>query len=311
MVVTEDITRMFRGEISFAEPLAKYTTFRIGGPADYYIEPADKEDLLNVVTYFREQGFSFIIVGNGSNVLVSDEGYRGAAINLEKGFREAKIVEDPFEGNIVVAGAGIRLAEFVDFCIQHDFRGVEMLAGIPGTLGGAVIMNAGAYGGEISDFMVEVELIRGAALKKIKKDEGGFAYRKSGLERDIVVGATFRFLKGDKEEMMRVRKELLIRRKESQPVNLPNAGSIFKNPPGTFAAKLIQECGLKGTKHGGAEISDRHANFIVNKENASANDVLELIKLVRQRVFEMFAMKLDLEVKLIGFSPEVMKEVTW
>jgi len=304
MVALEDIQRFFRGNISLNEPLARFTTFRIGGPADYYLEPKDKDDLLQIVQYFQQHAFPYIVIGNGSNVLISDRGYRGAAINLEYGFSDICL-----EHNIVVAGAGVKLSQLVDFCIEHNFRGTEMLAGIPGTLGGAIVMNAGAYGGEISDYMTEVEVIRGTSYKKIKKEEGGFAYRRSNLERDIVVRASFKFPQGDKEELKRVRKELLRKRNETQPVNFPNAGSIFKNPPGDYAGRLIQECGLKGLKVGGAEVSERHANFIINKENATAQDVLALIQIIRQKVLEQFNINLELEVKVIGFDSPVEETI--
>jgi UDP-N-acetylmuramate dehydrogenase len=297
MVALEDIQRFFRGNISLNEPLARFTTFRIGGPADYYLEPRDKEDLLQIVRYFHQQGFPYVIIGNGSNVLIRDEGYRGAAIHLDQGFADISVEDDN-----VVAGAGVMLSRFVDFCIQRGLRGVEMLAGIPGTLGGAIIMNAGAYGGDISSFITEVEIIREGSFKKVRKEEAGFAYRRSGLNRDIILSTSFKLPRGDEEELKNIRKELLKRRNESQPVDLPNAGCIFKNPPGDYARRLIQECGLKGLRVGGAEVSEKHANFITNQGNATANDVLVLIKVIRQRVYTQFNVKLDLEVKLIGFD---------
>jgi UDP-N-acetylmuramate dehydrogenase len=238
-----------------------------------------------------------VIIGNGSNVLIRDEGYRGAAIHLDQGFADISVGDDN-----VVAGAGVMLSRFVDFCIQRGLRGVEMLAGIPGTLGGAIIMNAGAYGGDISSFITEVEIIREGSFKKVRKEEAGFAYRRSGLNRDIILSTSFKLPRGDEEELKNIRKELLKRRNESQPVDLPNAGCIFKNPPGDYARRLIQECGLKGLRVGGAEVSEKHANFITNQGNATANDVLVLIKVIRQRVYTQFNVKLDLEVKLIGFD---------
>ena len=311
MVSLSDIRRIFKGDIRISEPLAKYTSFRIGGPADYFVEPVSKEDLVSVVTYFRQNTFPFIIIGNGSNLLVSDDGYRGAVVNLETGLSAIRMAGDSNsvgEG-IVYVEAGLRLAKFVDFCIQHSLKGTEMLAGIPGTLGGAVIMNAGAYGGEISDYMDEVELLRDDSRVKIRKKDGGFAYRRSGFSRDIVLAAIFRLPGGDKEELMRVRRELLIKRNAAQPVNLPNAGSVFKNPPGNFAAKLIQEAGLKGRTHGEAMISERHANFIVNNGGAKATDVLALIRNTQRVVKKKFNVVLELEVKLIGFDDHALREV--
>jgi UDP-N-acetylmuramate dehydrogenase len=299
MVSVDDIRKVFRGHIAVAEPLGKYTSFRIGGPADFYLEPVDKFDLINVVRFFKRFDYRFMIIGKGSNLLISDIGFRGAAINLEEGM--GKVI---LESDIVVADAGVRLSKFVDFCIQHEKKGVEMLAGIPGTIGGAVIMNAGAYGGEISDHLVEVEIYRDDAIQKVKKAEAGFSYRRSGFVRDVILNASFKLPQGNLAELLQRRRELLLKRNQSQPLNLPNSGSMFKNPEGAFAAKLVEDAGLKGKQIGGAQISERHGNFIVNHGNATAQDVLDLVKLARKKVFERSGIKLELEVKLIGFQEE-------
>jgi len=304
MVNIDDIKRVFRGHIALSEPLRKYTSIRIGGPADYYLEPADKEDTVAIIAFLQQQQFPFMIIGRGSNLLVSDEGIRGAVINLETGLSAIRV-----ENDRVYADAGVSMARFVDFCVQRGYKGVEMLAGIPGTLGGALLMNAGAYGGEISDHLVDVELLRSGTLLYLKKEEVGFAYRRSGLQRDIILGASFELPQGEKEEIMAIRKELLLKRNRAQPLNYPNSGSMFKNPPGQFAAKLIEEAGLKGTRRGDAQISEKHANFIVNLGAATAQDVVSLIELVRKAVQERFQITLELEVKLLGFSTGVEKEV--
>jgi UDP-N-acetylmuramate dehydrogenase len=304
MVNIDDIKRVFRGHIALSEPLSKYTSIRIGGPADYYLEPADKEDTVAIIAFLQQQRFPFMIIGRGSNLLVSDEGIRGAVINLETGLSSIRV-----EGDRVYADAGVSMARFVDFCVQRGYKGMEMLAGIPGTLGGALIMNAGAYGGEISDHLVDVELLRNGALLYLRKEEVGFAYRRSGLQRDIILGASFRLPQGEKEEIMAIRKELLLKRNRAQPLNYPNSGSMFKNPPGQFAAKLIEEAGLKGARRGDAQVSEKHANFIVNLGAATAADVRALIELVRTTVFERFQIMLELEVKLLGFSNGVEKEL--
>jgi UDP-N-acetylmuramate dehydrogenase len=299
MVSVDDIRKVFRGHIAVAEPLGKYTSFRIGGPADFYLEPFDKFDLIEVVRFFKKFDYRFMIIGKGSNLLISDIGFRGAAINLEEGM--GKVI---LESDIVVADAGVRLSKFVDFCIQHEKKGVEMLAGIPGTIGGAVIMNAGAYGGEISDHLVEVEIYRDDAIQKVKKAEAGFSYRRSGFARDVILNASFKLPQGNLAELLQRRRELLLKRNQSQPLNLPNSGSMFKNPEGAFAAKLVEDAGLKGKQIGGAQISERHGNFIVNHGTATAQDVLDLVKLARKKVFERSGIKLELEVKLIGFQEE-------
>ncbi len=298
MIALDDIRRIFRGRIALNEPLVAYTTFRIGGPADIYLEPVDKEDSLALIRYLRAENLPYVLMGNGSNILVSDDGVQGAVVNLESGFSYLRIEPDAS----IVAGAGVRLAKFVDFCITHGRGGAEMLAGIPGTLGGAVVMNAGAYGGEISDHILWVELIRGDRLMRVVRDEGGFAYRASGLAGDMILEASFDFPSGITEEMKKIRRETMLKRNAAQPVQWPNAGSIFKNPPGDFAARLIQECGLKGRRCGGAEISELHANFIINRDGATAADVLELIRIVRQAVREKFHVELELEIKLVGMS---------
>ncbi|MGB9773322.1 MAG: UDP-N-acetylmuramate dehydrogenase [Bacteroidota bacterium] len=307
MISVEEIGTFFKGRVAIGELLRNYTSFRIGGPADFYLEPRDKEDLLHIVQYFQTNNFPFVVIGNGSNLLVSDEGYRGAVINLESGLKTVTI--DPAAGGAsVYAEAGVKLAKFVDVCIQRGLGGVEMLAGIPGTLGGAIVMNAGAYGGEISDCLRTVEIIRDAAFVILPKEECGFAYRGSELTHDIVVSASFQLPRKDRNELLRVRRELLLRRNETQPVNFPNAGSIFKNPPKMYAGKLIEEAGLKGKRIGGAEISERHANFIVNRGTAKASDVVALIRLARDAVKEKFGIVLELEVKLLGFPDDVFRE---
>ena len=304
MIALDDIRQSFKGQIKLGEPMAPHVTFRIGGAADIYLEPLDKEDALGLFRYLREADMPYVLMGNGSNVLVADEGIRGAVVNLEAGFNYLRFVE-----NEIIAGAGVKLAKFVDFCIANGRGGAEMLAGIPGTLGGAVVINAGAYGGEIADYMTRVELIRGDKLMSITKDMGGFGYRTSGLVDDIVLEAAFDFPEGLPDPLKKKRRELLLKRNAAQPVKWPNAGSIFKNPPGAYAAVLIQECGLKGHRVGGAQISELHANFIINIDDASAADVVELIRIAQAQVAERFGIRLELEIKLTGFEKEKIADV--
>lgn len=304
MMSLDDIRQSFGGRIELNEEMARHVTFRIGGPADVYLEPLDKGDAVALFGHLEESRISYTLIGNGSNVLVADEGIRGLVVSLAAGFNYVRR-----NGDRIVAGAGVKLATFVNYVISQGFGGAEMLAGIPGTLGGAVIMNAGAYGGEISDYMERIELIRKGSPMKVAKEDAGFAYRSSGLTRDIVLEATFRFPEGVAEPLKTKRKELLLKRNASQPVNFPNAGSIFKNPPGDYAARLIEECGLKGTRVGGAEISRLHANFIVNVENASAMDVIRLIEIARTEVKNRFDVTLHLEIKPLGFDPEVLRSI--
>lgn len=305
MVSLEDLQKVFRGEIRISEPLSQHTWLKIGGPADYYLNPSDREDIINIILFFREREFPHMIIGRGSNLLVHDDGFRGAVISLEDLLDGIRLEDDT-----IIADAGVWMSTFVDFCVQRGYAGVEMLAGIPGTIGGAVRMNAGAYGGEISDYIKEVEILRGLKILKMKKKDAEFAYRKSGFESDIILSASFSFPKKDKEDLIRIRRELLIRRNAAQPVNLPNTGSIFKNPEGHFAAKLIQDCGLKGRRIGGAMISDLHANFIVNAENASAKDVFALMVLIRQEVYKRFEIVLEHEIIFVGFDKSELKVLT-
>jgi UDP-N-acetylmuramate dehydrogenase len=297
MISITDIQKILRGSIAVDEPMAKYTWMKVGGPADFYIEPMDKADLEAIVDYFHTHHYSWMVLGRGSNVLVSDGGIRGAVINVEQTLSKIYI-----EGGLVIAEAGVRLTKFVDFCIQNELAGVEMLAGIPGTIGGAVAMNAGAHGGEIADHLVEVEVLRNGHTQRVKKENVQFAYRHSGFDQDVVLSAAFKLQRGDKEPLSAKRKELILRRNETQPLEFPNLGSMFKNPPNTFAAKLIEQAGLKGKRAGNAQISEKHANFIINLGNAKAEDIVKLIDLAKRTVYQNAGVMLELEVKMIGFS---------
>jgi UDP-N-acetylmuramate dehydrogenase len=296
MISLNDIQNILRGSILVDEPMSKHTWMKVGGPADFYIEPADKKDLIAIVEYFQAHHYSWTVLGRGSNVLVSDDGIRGAVINIETALSNIHM-----EGDLVIAEAGARLTKFVDFCIQNGFAGVEMLAGIPGTVGGGVVMNAGAHGGEIADHLTAVEIIRDGKIQQVKKLDGEFAYRHSGFTHDVILEASFQFLQGDKEQLAAKRRDLILRRNETQPLEMPNLGSMFKNPVNSFAAKLIEQAGLKGKRAGGAQISEKHSNFIVNLGTATAADVLKLVDLVKRTVYQNSGIMLELEVKMIGF----------
>jgi UDP-N-acetylmuramate dehydrogenase len=297
MISLTDIQKILRGNIAVDVPMAQYTWMKVGGPADFYIEPADKNDLISIIEYFRMNHYVWMMLGRGSNVLVSDEGIRGAVINIENSLSGVRM-----EDRLVFAEAGLRLTKFVDFCIQHELSGVEMLAGIPGTIGGAVAMNAGAHGGEIADHVVEVEVIHNGIIQRIQKDEESFTYRHSRFADDVVLGATFKLKHGDKEKLSAIRREFILKRNETQPLEYPNLGSMFKNPPNTYAAKLIEQAELKGKRVGDAQISEKHANFMVNLGNAKAADIVTLIDLVKRTVYQNSGLMLELEVKMIGFS---------
>lgn len=304
MIHIGDIQKATAGRIAINEPMGRYTSIRIGGPADFLLEPVDRADALGLLAFLQEREIPFFIVGKGSNILVSDEGIRGIVLHLEPGLSSVGM-----EGELVSAGAGIPMARFVDFCVQNGMQGVEMLAGIPGTLGGGVWMNAGAYGGEVSNHLVDVEIIRNGKVSRVTKEQAGFTYRHASLEGAVVLGARFKLPPGDRAELMRVRRDLLIKRNRAQPVNMPNSGSMFKNPPGNHAAKLIDEAGLKGTMRGAAGISELHANFIVNHGGAKARDVVELLELARATVLKRTGITLELEIKLVGFAENVYEEL--
>jgi UDP-N-acetylmuramate dehydrogenase len=297
MISLTDIQKFLHGNIAVDVPMAKYTWMKVGGPADFYIEPADKNDLISIVEYFRVHHYSWVMLGRGSNVLVSDEGIRGAVINIENSLSGIRK-----ENNVVFAEAGVRLTKFVDFCIQNELAGVEMLAGIPGTIGGAVAMNAGAHGGEMADHLTEVEIIHDGIVKRIQKDEESFTYRHSRFADDVILGASFQLKHGDKEKLSSMRRKFILRRNETQPLDYPNLGSMFKNPPNTFAAKLIEQAGLKGKRVGDAQVSEKHANFIVNLGNAKAAEIVKLLDLIKRTVYQNSGLMLELEVKMIGFS---------
>lgn len=297
MVSLSHIQSFFHGRISVNEPLAPYTSMKVGGPADYYVEPLDKNDVVVIVEYLREQHFPFMMIGRGSNMIISDEGYHGAAINLESGLSAVSM-----SGDLVMAEAGARLTKLVDFCIQNALQGMEWAAGIPGSVGGAVVMNAGAHGSEMKDHVVDVEVLRGSQVQMIGKEQAGFSYRRSAFGSDVVLSARFLLSKGNTEEIRQKKSELIARRNATQPLSMPNSGSMFTNPPGTFAARLIEQAGLKGKRIGDAQISEKHANFMVNLGSAKGSDILRLIDLVRRTVYQNAGVLLELEVKLVGFS---------
>lgn len=297
MIDIHDIRTLCRGRIELGAPLAPLTSFRIGGPADVYVEPGSEEELLALVAYFEARGLPVLILGNGSNILVHDDGFRGVAINLSAGFSQCDI-----KGNEVVVGAGCRLAAFVSSCIHAGLQGVEELAGIPGTIGGALIMNAGAHGKEIGHHCVDVRILRRGRLLTLGVADCGFRYRDSDLRDDMVLGARFHLLSGDPTQLRERRRTLIDTRNATQPLGRPNAGSVFRNPEGDYAGRLIEVCGLKGYRIGGAVVSDRHANFILNDGEATAEDVVALMRHIRAMVFEKTGVRLDPEIRCIGWT---------
>ena len=287
------------GEIRLSEQLSKHTTLRIGGPAEFFVVAKSSEGLAKTIRAANEEGKPFRILGKGSNVLVSDEGLPGYVVVLEGEFLDVSI-----DGDRLTAGGGASLGGVCAKAARAGLSGIEAISGIPSSIGGAVRINAGAYGGEIFDVLESLVVAdRSGGLRARAASEIEHGYRWTSLieSREIVCAAILKLRPAPKEEIEGRTREVTEKRRGALPAQA-NAGSIFKNPPGRFAGKLLEECGLKGMRRGGAEISTRHANVIVNDGAASASDVLELMRLMRRRVFETFAVELVPEVELLGLS---------
>lgn len=290
-----------RPDIPFKEnePMDRHCTFRTGGPADIFFEPGSEDELVSVLKYLGSSGIHFVIVGRGSNILVSDDGYRGAVIHL--GEKLSGIYLD--ESGRIYAACGATLAQLSSFAAKNDLKGLEFAYGIPGTVGGGVLMNAGAYGGEIKDTILSARVMgHDLTVREVKKDDMDLSYRHSAFQEsgDIILSAVFAPEKGSGEESEALMKELNARRAEKQPLNYPSAGSTFKRPEGNYAGTLIQECGLKGYTIGGAQVSEKHAGFIINTGSATSSDIYSLIKYVRTTVKDKTGYDLVPEVRFLG-----------
>ncbi|MBP5325436.1 MAG: UDP-N-acetylmuramate dehydrogenase [Pseudobutyrivibrio sp.] len=296
--LAEDITKNFpKALVLTEEPMKGHTTFRIGGPADIYIEP-DYASIIPLVQYLKEQDVPFMVIGNGSNLLVSDEGIDGVVISLGKNSDGITI-----SGDTMVVEAGAMLSAVANAAADAGLTGLEFASGIPGSIGGAVYMNAGAYGGEIKDVIESVLVLTENLEKKVMTAEDlHMSYRHSSLmeEGGYVLSAVLKLSKGDKEEIKAEIADIREQRIAKQPLNFPSAGSTFKRPEGYFAGKLIDDAGLRGYSVGGAQVSEKHCGFVVNKGDAKAADVLKLMKDVDSKVFEMFGVHLSPEVRIIG-----------
>ena len=283
------------------ESLKKHTTYGIGGPADLMIFPKSKQDLIKVIEIINENKIQLTILGSGSNVLVSDNGIRGAVISLKNSLKQIEV-----DDNILYAECGTMLGKIVKHAVKNNLIGLENLNGVPGTLGGALIMNAGAWGGEISENLIHVEVINSKSeIQKIQKKDLNFSYRQSSFNKDdILLSAKFNLKKADKDIIKENFIEAQSGRKKSQPLNKRSAGSLFKNPKNNSAGKLLDEAGLKGFSIGDAKISEKHANFFINDGDATSKDMLMLIKKAHKEVKDKFNVNLSLEVKLMGFNEE-------
>ncbi len=280
------------------EPMSKHTTFRIGGVADYYVQINSVELLQKVLRICEKYNSSYYIIGNGSNLLVGDKGYRGVIIEIGSGFSEVTC-----QGECIHAQAGAMLSKIARVALTNGLTGFEFASGIPGTIGGAMVMNAGAYGGEMKDVAVSVTLLTAKGqIEEVAANDLELGYRTSNIvvRGAIVLGVKIRLIKGEIEEIQKRTQELKEQRVGKQPVNLPSAGSTFKRPEGYFAAKLIDDAQLRGHQVGGAQVSTKHCGFVVNVAQASAGDVMELVKEIQDRVHQRYGVELELEVKRIG-----------
>ena len=282
------------------EPMKKHTTFRVGGCARYLVEPGDVQQLSAVVNACREQKVPYYVVGNGSNLLVSDAGYNGVIIHLFKNMSEIRT-----EGNHMILQAGALLARAARTACREGLSGLEFASGIPGTVGGALVMNAGAYGGEMKDVVSRVTVLTSEGEpREYTKEQMAFGYRRSRLteEAGIVLETEFTLHPGRTEEIQARMEELKEKRMLKQPLEYASAGSTFKRPEGHFAGKLIEDAGLRGFRIGDAQVSEKHCGFVINRGNASASEIAEVIRQVQDRVYAHSGVRLQTEVKFLGWE---------
>lgn len=299
--IKEALRNVIAEKILYDEPMSHHTSLNVGGNAGALVFIKSEDQLVEVVRRLREKKINFFPAGNLTNIIVRDGGYRGAIL-LMTGMKEIRYETTPESGDLIFADAGAALAKVVSRSVSEGLTGLEFCAGIPGSVGGAVWMNAGAYGKEIKDVIKAVFLLDDEGGKKImNREEISFGYRKTEFPPDtIILGAQFKMKKGERAKIKKKISEILQWRQEKHPLEFPNAGSIFKNLPGQAAGKLIEEMGMKGMKIGDAQISPKHANFIVNRGKAKASDVLELIALIQAKAEKEKGVSLEPEVVIVG-----------
>ena len=295
MIYDELVKKISPSNVFVNEKMSKNKSFKVGGIADFFVIANDVKELIYILKLAKELKIKTYILGNGTNIVVKDEGFRGIIIKLN--FKNLKIEDDK-----IIAGAGVSVALLSEYAYRSQIKGYEFISGIPGTVGGAVKMNAGAYGSEIKDVLISTTYLdEKYNIKEIKNNEHDFSYRKSIFENKkwIILESTFKVEKGNKEEIKQKRQEIATVRQEKQPLDMPNAGSIFKRGDDFLPAKLIDEAGLKGYTIGGAQISKKHAGFIVNTGNASTQNIIDLIKHIQTTIKDKFDKDLELEVIII------------
>lgn len=302
-MIKEDLNKLFTEKFNFEkvlidEPMKNHTSFKIGGPVDVMIMPSNEEELVEAIKICRNNEINHYVMGNGTNLLVSDKGIRGVVIKISEKFGNIEV-----EGSTIRAQSGALISVVSKVALKNSLKGLEFASGIPGSIGGAVTMNAGAYGGEMKDVITKVRCLDiNGNVVELLKDEMNFRYRGSKVEDEnlIVLEVEMELIKGDYNEIEATMKDLNERRISKQPLNLPSGGSTFKRPEGYFAGKLIDDSGLRGIRHGGAQVSEKHCGFIVNVENATCEDVKNLIRLVQKVVNDNFDIMLETEIKMIG-----------
>lgn len=280
------------------EPMKKHTSFRIGGPADIMVLPASEEEIIHALKVCKDTSVPFFIMGNGSNLLVRDKGIRGVVIKISENYSKIEV-----NGTNIKAQSGVLLSTLSRAAVRNSLKGLEFASGIPGTLGGAITMNAGAYGGEMKDVVASVRCIdSNGKIHILPKEDMNFGYRTSRIQTtDLIVSEVNMELEyGDQQESLDLMADLARRRREKQPLAYPSAGSTFKRPVGYYAGKLIQDCGLKGLRIGDAQISELHAGFIINLGNATAQNVIDLINKVQEVIYDKYGVKMVPEVRIVG-----------
>ncbi len=285
-----------RQNILVNEPMSKHTTFRIGGPADFFVLPETEQELVNLCCALHKEGHPYTVIGNGSNLLVSDSGIEGVVVCTEN---LSSVTQTE---NEIYACSGALLSSVASCATRASLSGLEFAAGIPGSTGGGIFMNAGAYGGELCDVIKFVRILKDGKVTDVNVSDCGFGYRKSVFQQNgaIILGASFALKPASQPEILEKVRDFASRRREKQPLEMPSAGSVFKRPEGHFAGKLIEDAGLRGFCCGGAGVSEKHCGFIVNNGGATAKDVIKLIQHIKKTVFDKFGVMLEEEIKLTG-----------
>lgn len=285
--------------IKYNEPMKKHTTMRVGGPCDCMVEPSSIEEIQKILEYARKNNIKYYVIGNGSNLLVKDEGVHALIIKIANKFSEVEV-----NGEHIKAYSGCSVPKLSQIAKENSLSGLEFACGIPGSVGGGIRMNAGAYGSEMVNVVEKVGFLdEDGKLNEIDGKDAHFTYRHSMFVENpkyIVVYAIYKLQNGNKDEISKIMEENMNSRKQKQPIEYPNFGSVFKRPEGYFVGKLVDDCGLKGYKIGGAQVSTKHSGFMVNIEDATCKDVLDLIEYVKEKVYEKFNVKLQEEVVILG-----------